>query len=104
METLARQSRHKTEQHATDVNGSPEIPHDYIQEHMQEHIDEQEYAREYVFNLYQRIITHVAESNRETDKRINQINKRMNEGFRRVDVLTEHIIDLLMGMKSETKN
>lgn len=103
METQAKETTHTT-QPATDVNGSPEIPHDYIQEHIQEHIDEQEYAREYVFNMYQKIVDQMDESNSETDKRINQINKRMNEGFRRVDVLAEHIIDLLMGMKSDTKN
>lgn len=103
METSAKQFTHTT-QHATDVNGSPEIPHDYIQEHMQEHIDEQEYAREYVFNMYQRIVNQMDESNSETDKRIKQVNKRLNEGFRRVDVLAEHIIDLIIEMKSETKN
>ncbi len=104
METFARQSRHKTEQHATDVNGSPEIPHNYIQEHIQEHINEQEYAREYVFNMYQKIVDQMDESQGETDKRINQINKRMNEGFRRVDLLAEHIIDLLIEMQSDDTN
>ncbi len=102
---MEKQTKQETQEieirqsHSTQVNGSPEIPHDYIQEHIQEHIQEQEYAQEYVFNLYTKIVEQMNDDNKETDKRINQINKRMNEGFRRVDVLTEHIVDLINEMR-----
>ncbi len=95
----------------TEVNGLSEILHRFIHEHIQEHIDEQEHMKEHLFNMNRLITDQMCESRIETDRRIHQIysrinqtNMRINDAFRRIDTLTEHLIDLINEMQHAENN